>query len=409
MYEEYFEKIADLLLFAVNFKKGDKISLTIDAGYRELAGCIARQAYQGGARYVDVSYTDEFLQAAAIAGSSDEFWFPEYEEAMYREIAQPGWKLIGVRSNEEGDPFGGLPIDRATSYLQARRRLREPRQSAVMNHRIPWTLTYLPSTSMAALAFPELPTDEALRSYWKAIVEVMYLDSENPRKVWEQKQLADERSANLMNELNAEALHFVGPGTDLKVGLNQSARWIGGFDLSLTGERFMANIPTEEIFTSPDFRKVEGRVALTRPFRMHQNLGPIPLEAWFEFRDGRVVDYGAKEGKETLTAFFDSDPKSRFLGEIALVDPASPIAATGMTYYNGLHDENTSCHMAFGRAYPSTLKERNDYSEEELLAMGMNTASVHEDSMIGGAQVDVEAILSDGGRKDIIRDGKYLI
>ncbi|HUX20400.1 MAG TPA: aminopeptidase [Spirochaetia bacterium] len=409
MHEEYYDKLADLLLFAVGFRGGDKIALTADSYYRGLAKRLAERAYLGGACYVDLEYSDEFLQAAAIAGSEQEFSFPEYLQRKYEEITQPGWKLISIRANSEGDVFGALPVDRSTAFLQAHRHIRRVRTKAVMTHKIPWTLTYLPSPSMANLAFPGLSEEAGMERYWDAIVKIMYLDDADPRERWRAKQLADEKRSSYMNELKAEALRFNGPGTELTVGLNSRAQWIGGFDLSLTGERFMANIPTEEIFTSPDFRRVDGRVRLTRPFRMHQNLGPIPLNAWFEFREGRVVDFGAEVGRETLAAFFESDPRAVYLGEIALVDPSSPIAATGITYFNGLHDENTSCHLAFGRAYPSTLIDRRDYSDEELLAAGMNAATVHEDSMIGGPEVDVTAILSNGGEHPIIRDGHYLI
>lgn len=409
MHEEYYDKLSDLLLFAGGFKAGDKIALSTDGYYRDLAKRLVERAYLAGARYVDLDYTDEFLQAAAVAGSAKDFWFPEFLEHKFDEITQPGWRLISIRANSEGDVFGNLPVDRSTAFLHELRRVRRVRTKAVMTHKIPWTLTYLPSPAMAQLAFPELPVEEAMQRYWDAIVKIMYLDDPDPRETWKAKQLADEKRSRFMNNLKADSLHFTGPGTDLTVGLNRQAQWIGGFDLSLTGERFMANIPTEEIFTSPDCRRVNGRVSLTRPFRMHQNLGPIPLKAWFEFRDGRVVDYGAEVGKETLKAFFESDPRSLYAGEIALVDPKSPIAATGITYFNGLHDENTSCHLAFGRAYPSTLTERKDHTDEELLAMGMNAATVHEDSMIGGPEVDVTALLADGGEQPIIRDGSYLI
>jgi aminopeptidase len=409
MHQKYYDKLADLLLFAVGFKSGDKISLSTDSYYRDLAQRLTERAYLGGARYVDLDYTDEFLQAAAIAGSNEEFWFPEFLENKYEEITQPGWKLISIRANSEGDVFGGLPVERSTAFLQAQRRVRRVRTKAVMTHKIPWTLTYLPSPSMSRLAFPGLTEEAGMAKYWEAIVKIMYLDDEDPRERWRAKQLADEKRSSFMNELKADALRFTGPGTDLTVGLNSKAQWIGGFDLALTGERFMANIPTEEIFTSPDCRRINGRVRLTRPFRMHQSLGPIPLNAWVEFREGRVVDYGAEVGRETLTAFFESDPRAVYAGEIALVDPASPIAATGITYFNGLHDENTSCHIAFGRAYPSTLIERRDYTDEELLAMGMNASTVHEDTMIGGPEVDVTAILSNGAEHALIHDGHYLI
>lgn len=409
MNDPYFDRLAMLLLYSVNFTKGDKILVNIDYDCREVARHVAEQAYAGGARYVEVEYRNQFLEAAAIRGIAKEIWFPEHLRTRESETVQAGWKRIAIRSNAEGDVFEGLSPERSSAYFRAKRAVMAPSRKATMANRIPWTVTYIPSAYLARLAFPDLEVEEGMQRYWAAVVDIMHLDRDDPREVWHQKMLADEKRSRFMNDLNPIELHFTGPGTDLTVGLNENARWIGGYDVTTSGERFIANIPTEEIFTSPDFRRVEGTVRLTRPFVMHQNLGPIPRDAWFEFKGGRVVDFGAAEGKETLAAFFDIDERGRYAGEIALVDPKSPIAATGMTYYNGLHDENSACHLAFGKAYPSTLSEQRDYSDEELLGMGMNVALVHEDAMIGGLDVDVTAILRDGSRREIINGGTYRI
>lgn len=409
MYEQYYDKLADLLLFGINAESGDKIRMVIDFDCREVARRVAEKAYRSGARYVALHYRDEFLQAAAIQGTYDDFWFPDYVAAELEETAQPGWKSISIRSQGEGEMFRDLPADRAAAFFRAQRQKQQVHMRAVMSNRIPWTVTVLPSPHLAKQAFPDLSEKEGMQRYWQAIVEIMHLDADDPRTVWHEKMVADEKRSRFLNDLSPKALHFSGPGTDLTVGLNQHARWIGGYDITTSGERFITNLPTEEIFTSPDFRTVEGRVSLTRPFVMHQNLGPIARGAWFEFREGRVVDFGAEEGKETLEAFFAIDERAVYTGEISLVDPHSPIAEQGITYYNALHDENTSCHLAFGKAYPFTLKETGEYSDEELIAMGMNVSSVHEDAMIGGVEVDVTAILPDGSRSDLIRGGKYLI
>lgn len=409
MNSKYYDKIADLLLYAVNFQPGDKVRLVTDFDYREAALNLARKAYKNGAAFVDMEYRDQALQAAAINGTSREFWFPDYLQAKNGECIQPGWKYITILSEAEADVFENLPPERSSAYFKAYHKSREIRMKALMANKFPWTLTYLPSKHLAQKAFPGLSVEEGLEKYWEAVIKTLYLDAEDPRKIWDGKMLAMEKKSRFMNDLNADSLHFTGPGTDLTVGLNREARWIGGYDSTTRGERFIANVPTEEIFTSPDCRRVDGRVRLTRPFVMHQNLGPVPVNAWFEFREGKVADYGADRGKETLKSFFDIDSRSLYTGEIALVDPHSPIAATGMTYYNGLHDENAACHLAFGKAYPFTMKELKDRTDEELLALGMNVATVHEDALIGGLDVDVTAILKDGTKREIIRGGEFLL
>ncbi len=409
MFKKYYSKIADLLLYAVNFKAGDKIQLSIDFDCRDIAKQIVSAAYRRGARFVELNYHDPFLRAEAILGTRQEIWFPEYLQKKDLEIIQPGWKSIAVLSDSEADVYEGLPPEKSSAYFKKLGQLKKIRMEAVMTNQVPWTITYIPSELMAQKAFPDLSANEAVKRYWEAIIEIMHLDEDDPIAFWKSKMKKDRERSNFMNELAPEYLHFKGPGTDLMVGINKKANWIGGWDLTPDGQKFISNIPTDEIFTSPDWRKTEGRVTLTRPFVMHQNLGPVPEEAWFEFREGKVMDYGAEKGKESLTAFFNIDERAAFIGEVALVDPESPFAATGITYYNGLYDENAACHLALGKAYPFTLKEKVDYTNEELLEIGMNPSTVHEDMMIGGTDVDVTAVLSDGQRKPVIKDGKFLI
>lgn len=409
MNQKIFEKISDLLLFAIGFEKGDKLFLKLDFDQRETALVLSEKAYKGGASYVHFQYTDEILQAQAIAGSREEFWFPSFMQTTLEEAVTPGWKLIAIRSNAEGDVFQSLDPNRSTQYFKQLAELSKNRRKAVMENRIPWTLTYLPSPSMAKKAFPELPPEEGQKRYWDAVISIMRLDKDDPVAFWKEKIKKDKKRVDFMTNLGATHLHFEGPGTDLMVGLATSAEWIGGQDRTFDGKPFMANIPTDEIFTSPDWRQSEGKVSLTRPFVMHNNLGPIPRGVWFEFKEGKVVDFGAEEGKETLQAFFDLDDRARYLGEVALVDPESPFAKTGITYYNGLYDENAACHLALGKAYPFTLREQGNFSDEELLGKGLNISTQHEDMMVGGSKVNVTAILPDGSKKAIIENGKYLI
>ena len=264
------------------------------------------------------------------------------------------------------------------------------------------------SEAMAAKAFPGLSASEAVAQYWDAIISIMRLDRDDPVAFWKEKLQEDERRAETLSRQDIDSISFTGPGTDLTVAVNPRARWVGGFERDASGNRFVCNLPTDEIFTSPDWRRAEGRVTLTRPFVMHQNIGEVPLKAWFEFKDGKVVDYGAERGKESLDAFFAMDERACYLGELALVDPRSPFAAPGITFYNGLYDENAACHLALGKAYPSTLREPGDYTDDELLEIGMNTGNVHEDMMIGSSDVEVRARLKNGTFLDLIKDGAFL-
>ncbi len=402
-------KMADLLLFAVGFREGDKIYLKYDRGQEDLALLLAEKAYAGGARYVLPEAADARFTALSVRPGRDSNWFPEHWKAKTEETVQPGWKNVAILSEIDADAYEGRDPAAASRFFRDLGAALRTRQEAIMKNAVPWTLSYVPSLPMAKKAFPNLDGDEAIARYWDAIIRIMRLDLDDPVGFWKGKMERDAARSAYMDGLGATALRFTGPGTDLTVALAQEARWIGGFDHALEGTDFMANIPTEEIFTSPHWAKTEGRVRLTRPFTMHQNLGPVPLNAWFEFKNGRVVDYGADEGAETLKAFFDIDERGRYLGEVALVDPASPMAREGVVFYNGLYDENAACHVALGKAYPFTLRERRELDDEGLLGLGLNTGSVHEDMMIGGDEVDVTAVLRDGTERDIIRGGAFLI
>lgn len=409
MNQTIYGKMADLLLFAVGFRRGDKIYLKYDRGQEELALLVTDKAYAGGAQYVLAEIADARFTALGVRAERDASWFPEHWKAKMEETIQPGWKYVSILSGVDTDAFehcDGAAASRFFRDLGAAVRIR---QEAIMKNAVPWTLSYVPSETMARKAFPNLDGDEAIARYWDAVIRIMRLDLEDPVSFWKEKMERDAKRSAFMDSLGATALRFSGPGTDLTVGLAPAARWIGGFDHALEGTDFMANIPTEEIFTSPHWERTEGRVRLTRPFTMHQNLGPVPVNAWFEFRKGQVVDYGADEGAETLKAFFDIDSRSRYLGEVALVDPSSPMAREGIVFHNGLYDENAACHVALGKAYPFTLRERRELDNEGLLSLGLNTGSVHEDMMIGGDEVDVFAVLPDGSERAIILGGKFLI
>jgi aminopeptidase len=402
------EKWADLLLFAVGFEGGN-LEIQFEREARDLALLVARKAAELGAACVDFEYLDHGLRAAAIRAGRAEYEFPRFLEDKYREISAAPWSKISIPTNGDMDAYDGLPQEAATAYVRAMNALKEPHTAAITSNRIPWTVSFAPSTAMAGRSFPELTAAEAVLRYEDAVAAILRLDDPDPIAYWRRKMEETDERSSALNSWDIRLLRFRGPGTDFELAPAVAARWIGGFDRTADGKAFMANIPTEEVFTTPDCRTASGRVALTRPFEMHQNLGPRVEGAWFEFDGGKVVDFDADRGRETLDAFFSLDERARYLGEVAIVDPFSAIARTGFNFHNGLYDENAACHVALGRSYAFTLKEPGERSRDELLAIGFNQASVHEDMMIGGPEVDVEAVLEDGSVKPVIRNGKILI
>ena len=409
MNREYYDKIADIMLFGISFKKGDKLSINMDFDCREAAKRLVARAYDLGAAYVDLRYMDTFLHSEPIRAGLTQVEYPEYMKAAFAEISQPGWKSVAFMSEAEADVYENLDGAVSAEYFKSYQKVRSIRLKPIMNDEIAWTLTYLPSVDASKKVFPGLSLEEAVNAYWREVIKIMRLDLDDPVAFWKDKFEKDAERSRYLSMLAPDFIEFRGPGTDFRVGVNKNTEWSGGMKPAKTGDMFCANIPTDEIFTSPDWRRAEGRVALTRPFVMHQNLGAVPVNAWFQFKDGKVVDYGADEGKNSLDSLFARDERARYLGEIALVDPHSPFAESGLTFFNGLYDENAACHLALGAAYPSTLKESGQYSDEQLLEMGMNVSAIHEDMMIGSKEVDVTAVAVDGSRTEIIKDGQFLI
>ena len=402
------DKWAELLLFAVGFQ-GGRLEIQFERAARELVRITAKKAADRGAECVDFDYMDHGFRAAAIARGRTDYCFPRYQKSKYREISCGAWSKISIPTNEDMDAYDGLPPAESTAFVKALNALKAPHTTAITSNRIPWTVSFFPSRAMAERAFPDLPSEEALHRYENAVADILKLDEADPAAYWNEKMKITGIRAETLESWDIRTLRFNGPGTDFELSPAKAARWIGGYDRTVRGKRFMANIPTEEVFTTPDTRTARGRVTLTRPFEMHQNLGPRIAGAWFEFECGQVVDYGADSGKETLDAFFELDERARYLGEVAIVDPRSPIALAGFDFHNGLYDENAACHVALGRAYAFTLRRPGPKTDAELLELGFNPSSVHEDMMIGGTEVDVEAVLYDGTARPVIRNGEIMV
>jgi aminopeptidase len=410
-YKHYFSKIADLMLFAIDFQAGEKLMVNLEPLNHDIGIALAEKAYEKGADYVHFSYLDHLLFAAAIKGKKGDgpFWFPGFLKTTYDEACQEGWKYVALYSVEHNGVYKTLDKDLSVGYLSQLKDVNTRFKEAQMGGVLPWTLTFLPTPRVARRAFPDLTEAEALDTYWKYLVDVMGLEREDPALFWEETLAELTDRSRKLNEMGVESLHFSGPGTDLNVGVLEKSVWLGGPKTSVRGARFMSNIPSFEVYTSPDYRATEGRVALTRPFVMHQNLGAIPKGAWFEFKEGKIVDYGAEEGKESIDNLFKIDDRNRYIGEVALVDEETPIAQSGITFYNGLYDENAACHVALGQAYAMAYEGGSSMNEKERLAAGMNTAKAHEDMMIGSSKVDVAATLRDGGTVQIIENGKFVV
>ncbi|HWL65829.1 MAG TPA: aminopeptidase, partial [Actinomycetota bacterium] len=260
-----------------------------------------------------------------------------------------------------------------------------------------WTIIPYPTEGWAKAVFGE-PDVELL---WKDIESFMRLDQPDPVEAWRQHIERLETRAHAMTECGFDALHFEGPGTDLTIGLIDKSRWVAAAFTTNWGRKHIPNMPTEEVFTTPDYRRTEGSVRSTRPLALS---GTVIRDLAMRFEGGRVVEVTASTGGEIIEAEQGTDDAARYLGEVALVDSASPIGKTGRTYLNTLFDENATAHIAYGSGYPHAVEGAMELDPDARYELGINRSAVHTDFMIGGPEVTVTGIERGGGRVPVIVD-----
>jgi aminopeptidase len=318
------------------------------------------------------------------------------------------WALIAIRTPEDPEFLARLDQERNAAAAKATAAAMRPYQSRISNNEIAWLVAFYPTEKLAAKIMDMPAGAAAVEALWTLLIPILRLDHEDPASFWVSHGQALAARADKLNSLRLDRVRFTGPGTDLNIGLMKGSIWHGGPSKTHKGRVFAPNIPTEEVFTSPDYRRTEGRVAFTCPVFV-PTVGKTVIDGWLQFKAGRVVDYGAKEGKDVLDVYLAMDDGARFLGEVALVDTESPIFKARRVFYNILFDENASCHIALGSAYPGCVQGGEAMGEDELKAAGANASAVHTDFMIGAPSVEVRGYTADGRELPIISAGKFAI
>jgi aminopeptidase len=372
-----------------NVQPGQLVDVVARVEHAEIARAVTRAAYEAGARFVDVYYGDQHLRRALIEGAPDEVlsWTPPWLLRRAQEVGDERAAVIALTGDAEPDLLADLPGDRVGRARMLDLAQENTRQ---INERLNnWTVIGVPNTGWARQMFGE-PDVERL---WQAVEFCVRLDEDDPVAAWRAHVEKIGRRAELLNDMRVDAIHFHGPGTDLTVGLLPESRWQGVESETADGLRYVANMPTEEVFTTPDSRRTEGVVRSTRPLALY---GRIITGLEVRFEGGRIVDVRAEEGADVLHGQLASDETAPFLGEVALVDGESRIGKTGLTFFDTLFDENATCHIAYGSAYAEAV--------EGEPGEGVNVSSVHTDFMIGGPEVAVDAVLGDGTVVPLLRD-----
>jgi aminopeptidase len=398
LHDRYVRRLGKLAVdVGANVAAGqDVFVLAMDVQQAPIARAIAESAYEAGARYVTVLYWDQHAKRSRLRHApADSLGFvPAWYEALIADCIERRCAHIVVW----GGPDPALLADIDPARVGADHMPLTPSLfAAIGGGEVNWTVVPGPCEDIAQrlLGTPDLD------QLWNLIAPIIRLDQDDPVQAWrdhlEQLALRTEQLA----ERRFDALHFSGPGTDLTVGLMSGARWMSGGITTSWGRPTVANMPTEEVFTTPDARRAEGIVRATRPMQL---LGGGLVEGLrLRFSAGRAVEIDADSGADFLRASVASDEGAGRLGEVALVDGSSPVGRSGRVFGDVLIDENATCHIALGSAYPFTVPDLPD-GDDAQEAIGFNRSSIHQDTMIGGPEVTVEGIESGGGRVPIIRD-----
>jgi aminopeptidase len=379
-----------------NVQPGQVVSVGCRPGQEELVRAIAESAYRRGAKYVDVAWFDPLVKHARVAHAAEETldWVPPWLGQRITQIGEMAGATIALSGPTAPGLFDDVDPERA-----AKDRLPSVREAipVIMGALVNWTVVPCPHPAWAALVHPDLPPDAAYARLWEEIAHICRLDEPDPAAAWRARGAELAATAARLNDRRLDALHFVGPGTDLRVGLLPQSRWVGGGDERNDGLPHLPNIPTEEVFTTPDPTRTEGHVTSTQPLEVG---GTIIRGLRLRFEGGRAVQIDADSGAEVLRGRAAVDEGAARLGEVALVDGSGRIGPLGVTFFDTLLDENAASHIAIGAGYPK--------GTDGTAAEGaVNDSEIHIDFMIGGPEVGVYAVDADGVETPLLMGGDW--
>ena len=389
----------------LGLQPGQEVLLTAPLDAVPLVRRITEHAYKAGASLVTTLLSDEAATLARFQHAPDAAF--DYAPAWLFEGMANAYRAGAARlaiGGENPALLAGQDSEKVSRANRARSVAYRPAMELITNFDINWSIVSYATPAWAALMFPDLSPEAAVAKLWDAIFAASRIDREDPVAAWAEHNATLHARTTHLNAKRFSALHFQGPGTDLRVGLSDGHLWLGGAERAKNGIVCNPNIPSEEVFTTPHLAHVDGHVRSTKPLSY---AGTLIQDIAVRFEAGRIVDATASAGQTVLQKVLDTDEGARRLGEVALVPNSSPIAASGLLFYNTLYDENAACHIAIGQAYRTCLEGGTTASDEELARRGANTSLIHIDWMIGSGQIDIDGVWEDGGREPVMRGGEW--
>jgi aminopeptidase len=400
------EKLAEVAIrVGLDLQKGQDLVITAPLAAAPLVRLITKHAYMAGGGLVTAFYNDEVATLMRYAYGADEV-FDRASNWLYDGMAK-AYASGSARLAVSGDNPMLLSKEDPSKVARANRALStayKPALEKISNFDINWNIVSYPNPSWARQMFPDDPEELAVQKLARAIFAASRVDVEDPVSAWKQHNAELKKRSTWLNGQRFASLHFSGPGTDLTVGLADDHEWHGGAATAKNGVTCNPNIPTEEVFTTPHARRVEGTVSSTKPLS-HQ--GTLIDNIQVRFEAGRIVEAKASKGEEVLKKVLETDEGASRLGEVALVPHSSPISASGLLFFNTLFDENAACHIALGQCYSKCFLNGASLTQEEIAAKGGNSSLIHIDWMIGSAEIDIDGITRDGARVPVFRKGEW--
>lgn len=406
-FDEKLDRLAAVAVqVGLGLARGQELVMTASLDAVPLARRIAEQAYRAGASLVTTLYSDDEATLARFRHAPDES-FDRAPEWLFNGMAaafRSGAARLAIAgadpallSREDPKKVGRANVASSKAY--------RPALELITRHEINWTIVASATPAWARLVFPDESEAIAVARLWDAIFATTRIDTPDPVAAWKQHDAQLRKRAELLNTRRFSALHFRGPGTDLRVGLADDHLWLGGGTTAGNGLACIPNMPTEEVFTTPHKDRVDGYVTSTKPLSYQ---GTLIEDIAVRFEKGAVVEASAKNGETVLRRMLETDEGARRLGEVALVPHSSPIAQSALLFWNTLFDENAASHIALGQAYSTCVRGGDRLDPAQLAAKGANESLIHVDWMIGSGAIDLDGIGAAGEAQPLMRSGEWM-
>ena len=409
MNQDTLKKYAHTLLkYGVNLQQDQTLVISVDVENKDFAVIVTEEAYELGAKEVVLNWRcspiarQRLLHANESVLEKPANWIPEFYK-QYIDDKAAFLSLISANPKALED----IPTDRISLQSCNLNKALSFYHTAIMNSSVTWCVASVPTVLWADLLGYEGTDEEKIDQLWATLLKLCRIEGVEPKDTYRHHMAKLRHRCEALNKLDLKSLRYTCEnGTDLLLELPEGHIWLGGEESSKDGTIFNANIPTEEVFSAPQYNGVNGVVYSTKPLIYHGN---TISDFSFTFKEGKIVEYTAKEGYEVLKELVETDEGSHYLGEVALVDHFSPISQSNQIFYETLFDENASCHLAIGASYPTCLKNSDDLSEEELKERGLNHSLTHVDFMIGHERMNIKGYTRDGQTVDIMIDGRLQV